>query len=103
MKIEHLAAIKSLAEQRDAAVSRWKRLKEEPLRLVLGKGSGELEVLLTEKMQVTIRGAALVSVWAEITDLEHRLRSYGVTLPGDPPPDTPPDAAPPAAAAMPAS
>lgn len=103
MKIEHLTVIKSLAEQRDAAVSRWKRLQQEPLRLVLGKGSGEIEVVLTKKMEVTVRGAALASVWGEITDLEHRLRSYGVTLPGDPPPDTPPDAQPPAAAAMPAS
>lgn len=80
MKLESLKAIQTLSAVRDMALLRQKRLAEEPLRLVLGKGSGELEVVLTATMLSAITTAAIEAVRLEIEDLDTKLRALGVDL-----------------------
>jgi len=96
MKIEHVRAVQSLVEQREAAMLRAQRLTNEPLRLILGSGTTATELAFTTDKLVELRAAACLATEAEINDLGHRLRSYGVALPGDETPteDPPPSGSP---------
>ena len=71
---------RALAEQRTAAALKETRLTGEPLRLVLGKGSGELEIVLSKDALHSIQAAAIETIRAEIAALDEKLRALGVDI-----------------------
>lgn len=94
MKIEDIARAQQLTDMRTARTALACRIADEPLRLVLGKGSGEVEVVLAAQFLARIKRDATAALAQEIAEIDTRLRALGVTLPGDEPP---PEAGPPVA------
>ncbi|MBC7280004.1 hypothetical protein [Hoeflea sp.] len=80
MKLEDIARAHQLTDIRKGRAALAGRIADEPLRLVLGKGSGEVEVVLSEQFLARIKRDATAALAQEITEIDTRLAALGVEV-----------------------
>ncbi|KGF71183.1 hypothetical protein LL06_00905 [Hoeflea sp. BAL378] len=80
MRIEDISKAVPFSERRAALNTMRRRIVEEPLRLVLGKGSGEIEVVLSDQAMARIKREAANHLGEAITEIDASLAALGVEL-----------------------